>query len=146
MKILIVEDSIPNAVTAMQFFEAEGVGIEIAETLEEDFLGAIIDVEIPQRSGQKPARLGPKVGELAKKRGVPYVYLTGGYFHHGPEARIFLDELCLEKNEGETAPDKTNLQSWAKAWETLQSMGNLQEIYNARVRYKKYTGKNYERR
>jgi hypothetical protein len=154
MKVLIVEDRFDNAVTAMQFFSSKGIEtvvvgdaeMAIEKLQEEVFLAAILDVEIPQRKGGKPEKLGPKVGKIAKKLGTSYVYLTGGYFHHGPQAKVFLDELCLEKDEGDLVPDKTNSLAWAKAWETLQSMGNLQAIYDTQVRYKKYTGKNYERR
>ena len=159
MKVLVVEDDVANAITAMQFFNSKDVEAVIVSNVEtavqklqeEVFLAAILDVEIPRGKGANPERLGPEVGKVAKEGGVPYVYLTGytphghGHHHgHGPQAMVFLDEVCLEKGQGETVPAKSSAEAWAKAWEILQSTGNLEEIYNARVRYKKYTGKMYK--
>ncbi|MAG44861.1 hypothetical protein CL633_03150 [bacterium] len=153
MKVLVVEDRFDNAVVALQFFKEKGIEAEVIGTAnnakkkleKEAYLGAIIDVEIPQAIGETPQVLGPGVGELAKELGTPHVYLTGGYFHHGPQAKVFVDEFCLEQDEGNMVPDKTDLGAWEAAWDVLRSLGNLEEIYESRVRYQKFTGEMYRR-
>lgn len=154
MKVLVVEDRIENTLAALKFFDGEDIPIEIASTVkdaiqklhEEIFGAAVLDVEIPMFEGAPVEGVGHEVGKIAKDLEVPYVYLTGGYYHHDrPEARVFINEVCLKANQGDSTPEKTDPGAWAKAWEALQSMGNLEEIYEARVRYKKYTGKMYHR-
>lgn len=153
MKVLVVEDQSENVIAALEFFENEGIEVEVVGNVEaaqrkleeEDFGAAIIDVEIPRVEGGKPEKVGVEIGEIAKGLDLPHVYLTGGYHHHGPQAKVFLDEFCLEKNQGDLVPDKSNPEAWAKAWQRLQSMGNLNEIFAARNRYKKHTGKMYHR-
>ena len=154
MKVLIVEDRNENALAALEFFENKGMKVKIKDNAQdaikalrkEIFLAAILDVEIPLSKGRKPEKLGPEVGWIAKETETPHVYLTGGYFHHGPRAKVFLDELCLKEDEGDMVPDKSTSGAWAKAWEILQSTRDLEKIYEARVRFKERADKVYERR
>ena len=149
-RVLVVDDLPENIAAAQQFFESIGIEIEIGTTVEEaatilqgeeDFLAAIIDVELPRSSGGAPEAIGWEVGILAKKLRVPYVHLTGGVGDHTDTSYIGLEPGLLFYKGG---PEKSQPRAWESAWEFL-SVIDLQCNYDSRVRYRHATGRQAQR-
>ena len=157
MKILIVEDRMENVIAALEWAKKAQVEVVIKSNYESakemlgdpEVGGAILDLEIPEKEGTKPQReWGIRLAEEGEKFGVPYVILTGGYFHGStPQAKVFVDLRDLEIDAGEIVPDKGEPQAWEKAYQALQDVcPNMEEIVEAKIRYKNFLRKPYQKR
>ena len=161
-KILIVEDVEKNreaAEEAVKKYFSDYFKVDFAETyeqaiqkLEENiYVGAIVDLHFPRNSEEGPERIGLELGkELDVVNGryrVPHVYLTGGYHHHGPQSKVFIDEVDAEKDIGYWTRDKSDPEAWKTAFEKLLEhcpYENMKEIVEAKERAQKYLGDDHK--
>ncbi len=140
IEILVVEDREENKRAAQEYFNTrEEVHADFATSYDEAmqkleskaYHGAIL--------GAKTEKLGTELGKQLEKSFTPYVFLSGGYFHHDrPMAKVFLDEFCARKNIGKTVEDKTKSNAWKSAYEALmETYPDLDGFIAAKERLKK---------
>lgn len=152
IEVLIVEDREENRKAAKEYFDTrDDVNVDFAtnyneaiEKLEKNLYAAVIlDIEFPKEEGYEPTKLGLELGkELFGKFKIPYLYLTGGYFHNEPKARIFLDNEDVECEVGKTVRDKQYADAWKNAFEILDQVP-LEMIMMAKKRFQKTFGRTY---
>ncbi len=147
-KVLVVEDREENTVAVYEFFKSIGMEIEVATNLQEavmkleqDFLAAIIDIEIPRIAGTRPERLGQELGEIARNLYLTHIFLTGGTGNHSDCSYISFDCKEIIKN----GPAKSDPMAWKYAWAALSEGIDLQRNLNSRMRYRTATGKQFRR-
>ena len=161
LKVLVVDDREENRAAAQSYFatrpelEADFAGSydEAISKLETEMYGAaILDVEIPRKTGEKTEKLGLELSDLLNctpsgKYRIPSVLLTGGYDHSGLKTKIFFDRPFYEHDSSEAmVVDKVNPEAWKSAFEVLEkefTMPTITAILEARERYRKFIGRNY---
>ena len=152
MKILIVEDKEENRKAAMSAIQEE---IEFAVTLDEavsklerdDYAAVIIDRNFPRTAGQEQEQLGEELEKVVMNYKIPHIILTE-YWHHQNLSQVYLNGEQIQFRSGHKEEEKISVQpksdpqAWIKTWETLKYLApNMEEIFNARKRYRKYYGK-----
>ena len=157
LEILIVEDQEENREAAKEFFNGvDGVNADFAGNYEEAlqkleqkiYAAAILDIKFPRGENSEPEKLGPELGRdldtFEGKYRLPHVYLTGGYYHHGEQAKIFIDLFCYEGETGSMTADKKKPEAWQDAYQKLTEIAPpsiLREIVRAKERHQKYVNK-----
>lgn len=155
-RILIVEDREENRAAANQYFQSrEDLEVDFAtsfseaiEKLEQTvYAGAIVDIEFPREPGEEPQKIGLELGKkldiINGRYRTPHLFLTAGADHHGPTARIYLDEFCYKHGiEGERTSGKKVPETWKIAFESLEHFrGGLEEIMAAKLRFQRAQGR-----
>ncbi|KYK25920.1 hypothetical protein AYK26_01425 [Euryarchaeota archaeon SM23-78] len=158
LELLIVEDDLMNRVGAKLFFDKiNNINVDFAQTYQEAqtkleekvYALAIIDLNIPEKEGAKPEKLGFKLGKQAGKYIIPYCIFTGGTIGHGDHAQPGI--LCYPLGDQSQKIEigvsgKAEPEAWEKAYKILRKTFPLvEEVFAAKLRYKKF-GKNYIKR
>ena len=107
------------------------------------------DLELPVRKEEaQPEKLGFNLADEATKYAVPWAVITSGRGHHLTEDAFVCYEWEKDRVLHEiTEIPKTDSRAWKKVYETLiENNPNVAEEYEAKLRYKKRTGKMYTRK
>ncbi len=160
LKILVVEDMKENIRAAKSYFsKLENIEVdyvtsyvEAVNALEDKtYAGVITDNYLPQIPGFDPQPHGLEIGKIATKYKVPWVVLTSSYDLHADS--VVCKIACSDGDVSELIDletirtTKTDPAAWEKAFAVLCELSNgldgLAELYEAKLRFEKFTGKRY---
>jgi len=156
LEILVIDDKKENRKAASDFFSTQGdLKIDYAfdyqsglkKLHEKTYDGAVIDVQMPYKTGEEAHEYGILIGRAAEDLAVPFVFLTSkNYEHNGTQrgSAIYSDEFCLTNDKGKITAEKTTPKAWADAYSELKSvLGTPEMTRKAKERYIQVNGRFY---